>query len=78
MTNSQIGKNRINRMAGSTIPAQPACDSEKDIEAISALFELPAGPWRSLGQHLDYTDWPDRERFIALDHAIRSEPRWTA
>jgi hypothetical protein len=41
------------------------------------LSERPAGPFRSLGRFLDYTDWPDRDRFLeldrAIDRAIRSE-----
>lgn len=36
------------------------------------LVELPPGPWRSLGGYLDYTDWPERERFMELDLAIKS------
>jgi hypothetical protein len=36
------------------------------------LVKLPPGPWRSLGGYLDYTDWPERERFAELDLAIKS------
>jgi hypothetical protein len=41
-----------------------------DIEAISRLRRLPPGPWRSLGRYLDYTNWPERDRFLELDRAI--------
>jgi hypothetical protein len=61
-------------MVGDRTPGTPmphARDGE-DIESFSALFELPPGRWRSLGRHLDYTDWADRDRFKALDYALRS------
>jgi hypothetical protein len=34
------------------------------------LPELLPSPWRSLGKRLDYSNWPDRERFVELDAAI--------
>ena len=46
-----------------------------DPEAFSALRPLPRGRWRSIGQHLDYTHWPDRERFKQLDREIESHSR---
>lgn len=46
-------------------------------DSFSALHRLPPGPWRSLGQLLDYTNWPDRERFMELDRAIEGS-RFTA
>jgi hypothetical protein len=36
------------------------------------LSQLPPGPWRSLGGYLDYSDWPERDRFIELDRAIEA------
>lgn len=36
------------------------------------LRELPPGPWRSSGGYLDYSDWPERERFAELDRAIET------
>lgn len=47
---------------------------EKDVEplvSVSRLRELPPGPYRSLGRHLDYSRWADRDRFMELDEAIR-------
>jgi hypothetical protein len=38
--------------------------------AAPPLEQTPPGPWRSLGSYLDYTDWPDRERFVELDRSI--------
>ena len=32
--------------------------------------KVAPGPWRSLGGVFDYSDWPDRERFLELDRAI--------
>lgn len=32
---------------------------------------MPVSQFRSLGGHLDYSDWPERERFLELDEAIR-------
>jgi hypothetical protein len=34
------------------------------------LPELPSSPWRSIGKRLDYSTWPERDRFIELDAAI--------
>src|SRR5579863_4709461 len=39
------------------------------------LRELPPGPWRSSGGYLDYSDWPERERFAELDRAIQAGDR---
>ena len=47
-----------------------AVDRSADPEAFSALYRLPRARWRSLGEHLDYTHWPDRERFVQLDREI--------
>ena len=44
---------------------------ERDFSnAFPLLYELPPGPWRSLGGYLDYADWPERERFAELDRSI--------
>jgi len=53
-------------------PAISAGDRVKDLEAVSNLRRLPRARWRSLGQHLDYSNWPDRERFMELDRAIEA------
>ena len=34
--------------------------------------KLPPGPFRSLGGYLDYSDWPERERFLELDRILRT------
>jgi hypothetical protein len=43
-------------------------------ETISRVRRQPPGPWRSLGQHLDYTNWPERDRFLQLDQEIKRMP----
>jgi hypothetical protein len=51
-----------------------AAPYEAPIEAVrvvSRLREQPPGPYRSLGKYLDYSNWPDRERFLELDQDIR-------
>jgi hypothetical protein len=48
----------------------PALSDVRDPEALSNLRRLPHGPWRSLGEHLDYTNWSERERFQQLDREI--------
>ncbi len=40
---------------------------------VSRLRKQPPGPYRSLGGYLDYAEWPERERFMGLDCAIRSQ-----
>jgi hypothetical protein len=45
------------------------------VRAISRLRRLPPGPFRSLGEHLDYAEWAGRERFMELDRAIQREGR---
>ena len=46
-------------------------DADGDFDAMTELFELPPSPWRSLGRHLDYGSWPDRDRFVILDREIK-------
>jgi hypothetical protein len=36
------------------------------------LQKLKESPWRSLGGYFDYSDWPERDRFMELDKAIAS------
>jgi hypothetical protein len=50
---------------------EAAGESLEDPESGSSLYPLPPGRFRSLGRHLDYTDWPDRERFVALDRELK-------
>jgi len=40
---------------------------------VSRLRKQPPGPYRSLGGYLDYAEWPERERFMGLDCAIRRQ-----
>ncbi len=40
-------------------------------EVARPLRLLPPGPSRSLGGYLDYSGWPERERFLELDRAIQ-------
>lgn len=49
--------------------ADPA---EENAEAVSRLRRLPPGPFRSLGGFLDYSNWPDRDRFLELDRALKA------
>jgi len=60
------------------------CDDRatQDVTGISLALEtaLPvprvaAGPWRSLGGCLDYSQWPDRDRFLELDRALTMAQR---
>ncbi len=48
-----------------------ARSGEESDGGVSRLRKLPPGPFRSAGGYLDYGDWPDRKRFMELDHAIR-------
>jgi hypothetical protein len=41
-------------------------------ECQTPLAKLPASPWRSLGEYLDYSAWTGRERFAQLDMEIRA------
>jgi hypothetical protein len=49
----------------------PYDTASESVRTISRLRELPPGPFRSLGKYLDYTDWPDRDRFMELDREIQ-------
>ena len=42
------------------------------------LTQLAAGPWRSLGRYLDYSNWADRDRFVELDRAIEANAQLDA
>lgn len=55
--------------------AIPAEERVEDPEGLSNLQPLPRARWRSLGEHLDYTRWPERERFLELDREIKAAPR---
>jgi hypothetical protein len=39
------------------------------------LVKLPPSPFRSLGGYLNYEEWPDRQRFMELDEALRLKAR---
>jgi hypothetical protein len=40
-------------------------------DASSPLERLPPGPFRSLGGYFSYEGWPDQQRFMELDEALR-------
>jgi hypothetical protein len=42
-------------------------------EASPSLARLPPSPCRSLGGYFSYEGWPDQQRFIELDEALRRE-----
>jgi hypothetical protein len=46
--------------------ASPAAD-----DASFPLVRLPPGPFRSLGGYFSYEGWPDQQRFMELDEALR-------
>ena len=46
----------------------PAAD-----DARPSLVRLPPSPCRSLGGYFSYEGWPDQQRFIELDEALRRE-----
>ena len=56
-------------MCNQTLTADPV---EQGVETVSRLRRLPPGPFRSLGEYLDYSGWPDRERFLELDRALKA------
>jgi hypothetical protein len=62
--------------------AQPAAQRARNPgsvpETLSNLNRLPRARWRSLGAHLDYTHWPERDRFLQLDCEIKAAPRDSA
>jgi hypothetical protein len=47
----------------------PVEDMELEPPSQSALLPVFFS-WRSLGGHLNYENWPERERFLELDQAI--------
>ena len=48
-----------------------ASSEATQIEEVSPRRTLPPGPYRSLGGCLDYSAWPERERFMELDRRLR-------
>src|SRR5579872_6841280 len=52
-------------------PAEPWLEEKPEAVETRSLKHVPPGPWRSLGRCLDYTNWPDRDRFLELDRAIQ-------
>jgi len=56
-----------------TVSVEPDCSVLDADCGVSRLRKQPPGPYRSLGGYLDYAKWPDRERFMGLDCAIRSQ-----
>jgi len=51
------------------------CSLPETVCAVPRLRKLPPGPSRSLGGYLDYEGWPDRDRFMELDRALRQAAR---
>jgi hypothetical protein len=58
-----------NAAEGYDVEARPS--RRESVCVVSRLRKLPPGPFRSLGQHLDYTGWADCERFMELDREIQ-------
>ena len=64
-----------------TVNFQTNTASDREVELDRTLIEsvcvttrqrkLPRGPFRSLGGYLDYAGWPECQRFMELDRAIR-------
>jgi hypothetical protein len=46
--------------------ASPVAD-----DASPPLVRLPPSPFRSLGGYFSYEEWPDQQRFMELDEALR-------
>ena len=40
-------------------------------DASPTLVRLPPSPFRSLGGYFSYEGWPDQQRFMELDEALR-------
>jgi hypothetical protein len=40
-------------------------------DASLPLVRLPPSPFRSLGGYFSYEGWPDQQRFMELDEALR-------
>lgn len=63
--------NIVSADVGDLFTEEVACTPTEAItECPSPLAKLPASRWRSLGEYLDYTAWPGRERFAQLDMEI--------
>jgi hypothetical protein len=39
------------------------------------LVRLPPSPFRSFGGYFNYEGWPDQQRFMELDEALRRQAR---
>jgi len=55
---------------GNDIPEVKDTADFPPLEAALPLEKVEAGPWRSLGGYLDYSNWSSRERFLELDRMI--------
>ena len=53
--------------------AESDCNLPESVCAVSRLPKMPPDPDRSLGGYLNYSGWPDRERFMELDRAIQCQ-----
>ena len=49
----------------------PARSGLESVCKTSRLKKLPTSPFRSVGGYLSYAGWPDCERFVELDRAIK-------
>ena len=50
--------------------------AQSDLESVCRtcrLKKLPTSPFRSVGGYLNYARWPDRQRFMELDRAIKRD-----
>jgi len=51
------------------------CGSPVADEAGPPLIKLPPGRFRSVGGYFSYEGWPDQQRFMELDEALRRRAR---
>jgi hypothetical protein len=66
-----VSMNRYHPLLANELVFAERSEREEEVSAVSLPQpKLAPYPWRSLGGHLDYTDWPERERFAELDLAI--------
>ena len=52
-----------------------SCELDAPVYAVPPLVRLPPSPFRSLGGYFSYEGWPDQERFMELDEALRRRAR---
>jgi hypothetical protein len=70
MTVLQVAYQSNNANKGPVESGYQPHDTETQIHRLRAL---PPGPTRSLGGYLDYSGWPDQQRFLELDMALQRQ-----